>query len=50
MPGKPTFFPGVESRHLVVDDGDADRVVAAANVSVHHVIDSFCLVDAIFDR
>ena len=27
---------GVQARHFVVDDGDADRVVAAGNVPVKH--------------
>ncbi len=53
MPGKPIFMPtiisailpafaedlglGVQARHLVVDDGDADGVVAAADITVKHV-------------
>ena len=31
------FRLGVEPRHLVVDDGDADGVVAAADITVKHV-------------
>ena len=27
---------GVQARHLVVDDRDADGIVAAGNISVHH--------------
>ena len=27
---------GVQARHLVINDGDADRVVAAGNVTVKH--------------
>ena len=52
MPGKPSLMPsiiramlralsrtsllGVQARHLVIDDGDADGVGAAGNVSVMH--------------
>ena len=32
---------GVQPRHLVVDHGDADRVLAARNVAVQHLVDSF---------
>ena len=34
---------GVQARHLVVDDGDADGVVAAGNITVKHVV-SPCLM------